>query len=98
MRLKRRGVPRPAPVAPRWYDARGNVVVLAHWLLERNELSAFTADALYLFEKPWKWDEEWQRYSRWLAGERCKGGGLDYECPFLPHECKAHNAEEAFGE
>lgn len=87
-----RGAVAPAP----WYDDRRSLVALAHWLLERSELSRSTAEALDLFEKPWHWDREWFQFQRWVRGERCQGAG-DYECSFLPHECRVHDDEEAYG-
>ena len=43
----------------KWYDDHEKVKRLAKWLVSGNEFATQT-DLLYFFEKPWKWDEEWQ--------------------------------------
>lgn len=51
-----------------WWRNRDNVLELARWLEERCEL-ATADDAIYLFEKPWKWTDS---YEAMCAAERAE--------------------------
>lgn len=50
----------------KWYETYDNVVTLAEWLdmlCEFNE----TSDVIRFFEKPWKWDREWNLFQQWTT-------------------------------
>ena len=62
-----------------WFEIKSNVLALAHWLKEQGEWDdvGFTElpngeivndnpieRLLYYFEKPWKWDNEWQKFQQ----------------------------------
>lgn len=45
----------------KWFEEFENVLHLAKWLID--ELRITTAYAAYdIFEKPWKWETEWNEY------------------------------------
>ena len=44
-----------------WYDNQIDVLDFAKYLDERGEFDDSSA-AIYFFEKPWKWNEEWKLF------------------------------------
>jgi len=44
-----------------WYNNHENLVELATYLNTKGDLSS-ADDMLYFFEKPWKWENEWNEY------------------------------------
>lgn len=52
----------------KWYDDTDNCVALAYWLEEHGSFRT-TADCIYFFEKPWKWDREHDLWLLWKAAE-----------------------------
>lgn len=48
-------------IEPNWYNNHENLVELATYLNTKGDLSS-ADDMLYFFEKPWKWENEWNEY------------------------------------
>jgi hypothetical protein len=44
-----------------WFDSHSNVVELAFWLEDQSYFDV-PIDVVHLFEKPWKYVEEWDSY------------------------------------
>ena len=44
-----------------WHGDYDNVLALANWLDDESCFESAT-DAIYFFEKPWKWSREWELY------------------------------------
>lgn len=42
-----------------WFDDFSNVLKLARHLIENGDLDT-ASEVLYYFEKPWKYDSEWE--------------------------------------
>ncbi len=49
------------PIESNWYNNHENLVELATYLNTKGDLSS-ADDMLYFFEKPWKWELEWNEY------------------------------------
>lgn len=44
-----------------WYEYQSNRNALARWLDDHSEFTN-PSDVIYYFEKPWKYDREWDEY------------------------------------
>ena len=44
----------------KWWENHDNKIKLAGWLIDEGWLRT-SQDALRFFEKPWKWDAEWDQ-------------------------------------
>lgn len=47
---------------PEWHETYDNVKTLGRWLLTERHFDAGELQAYY--EKPWKWDDEWEEMRR----------------------------------
>jgi hypothetical protein len=45
----------------KWFQSHQALIELAYWLNDRGDLTD-VANVLYFFEKPWKYQEEWEAY------------------------------------
>lgn len=50
-----------------WFDDRAEIVAFGRAVLEELQTEWSASDALYLFEKPWKWTDE---HRAWVAAGR----------------------------
>ena len=50
-----------------WYDLNDNLANLGYYLVDTYGLN--TDDILYMVEKPWKYNTEWQEYLDFRAEE-----------------------------
>jgi hypothetical protein len=41
-----------------WWDDSGNIAALLRWLRDGDGIAL--DEAIYVVEKPWNWEEEWQ--------------------------------------
>jgi hypothetical protein len=47
----------------RWWEEYENILNLVRHLIEKGTLTRATA-VLQIFEKPWKWETEWNEYQK----------------------------------
>ena len=49
-----------------WYENKDNLMVLARYLHEIGQWDGKegVSNLLYYFQKPWKYDEEWQEFQK----------------------------------
>lgn len=52
-----------------WYAARDNIADLLQWLADRGQLNGVD-EAIYLIQKPWKWESEFHE----MVAEREREG------------------------
>lgn len=45
----------------KWFQSHDTLLALATWLVDRSEFEN-QSDLLYFWEKPWKWETEYQEY------------------------------------
>lgn len=45
----------------KWFEEFENVLELAKWLADEGRITTAHA-TLQIFEKPWKWEPEWNEY------------------------------------
>ena len=57
----------------KWFESHDNLIELAHWLLVDGWFT-YPIDLLRYFEKPWKWEDEWDKMN---AGPTEEQLGLD---------------------
>ena len=57
----------------KWFESHDNLIELAHWLLVDGWFT-YPIDLLRYFEKPWKWEPEWDKMK---AGPTEEQLGLD---------------------
>ena len=57
----------------KWFESHDNLIELAHWLLVDGWFT-YPIDLLRYFEKPWKWQPEWDKMK---AGPTEEQLGLD---------------------
>tara|TARA_R110000751_G_scaffold89394_1_gene176130 strand:- start:2173 stop:2334 length:162 start_codon:yes stop_codon:yes gene_type:complete len=50
-----------------WYDLSGNLAWLGHYL--HDEKGYGIIDILYMVEKPWKYNKEWEEYLKYRDDE-----------------------------
>jgi len=55
-----------------WYDIHNNLTALARWLKYQGEWDGDggVGNLIYYFEKPWKYDNEWNAFQASLEKER----------------------------
>jgi len=44
-----------------WFATYDNITALGAWLIESAQIVE-VKDLQYFYEKPWKWDKEWEKY------------------------------------
>lgn len=44
-----------------WWKVHSNIVELAEWMHENWRFDTVT-DVIYFFDKPWKYEDEWNEY------------------------------------
>lgn len=55
----------------KWFQSNDTLLALAHWLVDRNEFET-QSDLLYFWEKPWKWEPEYEEYLAAMALEEAE--------------------------
>ena len=64
----------------KWWENHDNKIELAGWLIDEGCLVT-SQDALRYFEKPWKWEPEWEDMRHSDTGERDdRTMNVDYTC------------------
>jgi len=55
-----------------WYLDRDNILGLARWLKDEGQWDGAggVGNLIYFFEKPWKYDNEWDAYQASLLKEK----------------------------
>jgi len=55
-----------------WYFDRDNILGLARWLKQEGQWDGAggVGNLIYFFEKPWKYDSEWDAYQASLFKEK----------------------------
>lgn len=46
---------------PEWFEEFENIINLAKWLADEGEITT-AFQMLQIFEKPWKWESEWNEF------------------------------------
>lgn len=86
--------PTHTTMQPPWYAEHEKLVELAYWMNEQGELDDIEA-VLYFFEKPWKYEEEWKKYQRFIEAEKYRAvAGIPYN-PSDPLDVFVWTAGEA---